>query len=749
MAHGVFPRCDAAFRFGYAHLVARPWIRVSEKVLPGSAVWYVFFRVNARRLWRAAVATALFVSAAATARPTAAARPMTIDVLSNRADLISGGDALVAIQLPARRTAGVRVDVDGRDITRSFRIRQNRRFEGLVTGLRVDRNVLTARQDGVGARITITNHPIGGPIFAGPQIQPWTCGAGARDKQCNQPPTYSFSYMSTRGGGLQSYDPNDPPGDVASTRTETGATVPFIVREERGVIDRDEYRIAVLFDPRQPWAPWSPQRGFNQKLVITHGASCDTSYAQGDAPDVMNSTVLARGYIVMSHALDNAGHNCNIVTQAESLVMTKEHLIERYGEIRYTIGSGCSGGSLVQQQVANAYPGLYQGISPQCSFPDAWSSAMQYEDYVLLRHYFERPQTWEPGIVWTPDQIAAVEGHINPANAITFTETIPDSGEPTRSCPGLASSKVYDERTNPHGVRCTLQDYMVNVFGRRKADGFAGVPWDDTGVAYGLRPLMTGKITPAQFVDLNAKIGGFNINKDFVPRRVVADPFALGAVYRSGAVDTASNLDQVGIIDLRGPDPGAFHDVYRTYAMRARLLREHGRFGNQLIWRGLAPVIGDGSYANDSIFALNRWIAAVERDGGSAALADKIVRDKPQDLVERCTDGGGFEIPTIGCDAIVESYTTPRIEAGMPFTDDVMKCELKPLRPSDFYPVMFTDSQWGSLRSAFSGGTCDYSKPGVNFQPTAPWQTYQDASGHVIYGGRPLGAPPVSTPLAR
>ena len=81
--------------------------------------------------------------------------------------------------------------------------------------------------------------------------------------------------------------------------------------------------------------------------------------------------------------------NCNILSEAESLVMAKEHVIDHYGEIKWTIGSGCSGGSLVQQQVANAYPGLYQGITPQCSFTDAWSSSMEYEDYYMLLNYFE------------------------------------------------------------------------------------------------------------------------------------------------------------------------------------------------------------------------------------------------------------------------------------------------------------------------------------------------------------------------
>ena len=36
----------------------------------------------------------------------------------------------------------------------------------------------------------------------------------------------------------------------------------------------------------------------------------------------------------MSTALDNAGHNCNIVTEAESLIMAKQHLIDHYGTLR-------------------------------------------------------------------------------------------------------------------------------------------------------------------------------------------------------------------------------------------------------------------------------------------------------------------------------------------------------------------------------------------------------------------------------
>jgi hypothetical protein len=65
-----------------------------------------------------------------------------------------------------------------------------------------------------------------------------------------------------------------------------------------------------------------------------------------------------------------------------------------------------------------------------------------------------------------------------------------------------------------------------------------------------------------------------------------------------------------------------------------------------------------------------------------------------------------------------------------------------PLRRGDYYPVIFTDAQWAQLEKAFPTGVCDWSKPGVEQQPTIPWQSYQDAAGAVVYGGRPLGAAP-------
>lgn len=682
---------------------------------------------------------------------------MPIEVLSNRADLISGGQALVTVHLPAGADPALtRVALNGNDITAAFAVRANGRYEGLVAGLVDGSNQLTATMPGAQGSLVVTNHPIGGPVFAGPQVQPWVCQAGAKDKQCNAPTTFAYQYKPAYAanggvglagvGGVSSfrdYDPSNPPPDglIAQTTTDQGVKVPYIVRIETGYLDRDQYQIASLFQPGKPWAPWAPQPQWNHKLLITHGASCGLDHTTGAAPDVVNDDGLSRGFIVMSTAADNAGHNCNIVTQAESLVMAKERVVEGYGEIRYTIGTGCSGGSLTQQQVANAYPGVYQGILPQCSFPDAWSTGQQLEDYVLLRRYFEDPSKWGMGVAWAPTQIAAVEGHPDHANAVELSTLYGPLPNPAASCAGVTAAQRWST-ANPHGVRCALQDYMINLFGPRPSDGYAGRPYDNVGAQYGYNALMAGVITPAQFVDLNNAAGSHDINYGWQPGRVAADRPALANAYRGGALNETNNMRDVAIVDLRGPDPGAFHDAYRAFAVRARLDRENGGHGNQVIWEGFAPIIGDVNYVRTGLLAMDRWLTAVEGDRRPVALARKIIDDRPADVHDQCSDGVGQVIPgqagEVACQAIVQVYSTPRVVAGSPLTTDITKCQLKPLVRSDYLPVQFTDAQWAALAHVFPSGVCDYSKPGVDQQPTIPWQTYQDGPGT----GHPLGAPP-------
>src|SRR3954453_23035059 len=271
-----------------------------------------------------------------------AARPAPrIEVLSNRADLISGGDALVQIDRPAGAlSAPVVADVDGRDVTSVFSDAGGGGMVGLGTGLAGGPNVLRAvLPAGRAARVTITNHPIGGPVFAGPQVQPWVCntqnppqnsgtsptvvpvGLGPpRDAQCDTPPAISYVYKDASSGQFAAYDPSKPPDPsaIATTTTDQGKKVPYVVRQEFGVQDRGIYAIAVLNAP----GAW------NHKLLTYFGASTAADHQQSQPSAVLDDMVLSRGFMAANSSLQVNGQNTNEDVNAEALMMLKEHIVE-------------------------------------------------------------------------------------------------------------------------------------------------------------------------------------------------------------------------------------------------------------------------------------------------------------------------------------------------------------------------------------------------------------------------------------
>ncbi len=698
----------------------------------------------------------------------------TLSVLSNRADLISGGDALIEVQLPEGIDAGaLSISLNGSDVGDQFAERGNGRVMALLSGLTVGSNTLSAHTPGSHvATLSIRNHPNGGPIFSGPQLSHWLCQEGAVDAQCNQAPSYTYLYKSTSPlkTGLQPYDPDNPPDDVADTTTASGDTLPFIVRQETGYQNRDQYTFLTLYRPGEDWQPWAPQSQWNRKLLVTHGGSCGSDRHTSTAPledyagtipanpafEQSYILALGRGFAVMSTALANNGHNCNIALQAEAQMMAKERFVEQYGELRYTMGTGCSGGALVQQQLANAYPGIYQGLITTCAYPDTFSAGTQFADYHLLRLYFENPSKWGEAIAWSPTQMAAVEGHLSHVNAVAadeglFKNAITPTGDCAKTPDGEDDS--YHPDTNPSGVRCGLLDAMINVFGPRPQAvwtdiekelqrGFAGIPIDNAGIQYGLQALRERTITPAQFVSLNATIGGLDVDIQHSAERTRADASALANLYRSGAVNVANRLNGVPIINATGPDPGAAHDAVHTFWARWRLDREHGHHDNHVIWSGPAPLIGDPNFILQAIDAMDRWLSAIEQDSIDATLAEKIVLNKPDDIHDQCSDGvGNVLLDTVCPEAILPIYGTPRTVAGDHNTADTMQCQLKPInRDDDYGPLPFSDAQWATLETVFADGVCDYSKPAVGLQPTLPWLSYQDTAGAVVYGGQPLPA---------
>jgi hypothetical protein len=705
-----------------------------------------------------AVCTLTLALAALPLAARAASGSPGIRVLSNRADLISGGDALVEVTTP-RHAREVRVWVNGRDITRSFKWRSGGRLLGLVGGLRVGSNDVVARvvdERGPAARLTITNHRVQGPLIAGAQVQPWICateqnGLGpAIDEACSAPTRYEFFYKSSATGQFLPYDPEDPPGDVAETTTDQGRTVPYVVRRERGVIDRGIYDIAVLFDPGKPWDPIAPQPGWNGKVLWPFGGDCQPNHVQ-PAPGgttVLDDRALSRGFAVASSGLNILGRNCNDVVSAEAMMMVKERLSDQYGPVRYTIGAGCSGGSMQVHWLAANYPGLLDGILPSCSYPDIWDTLQEAEDCSLLNRQFA-----QHAAQWTSTSQTAVTGHADPSVCLAWAPANnsgydriwldPDNGPAClgQRTVGETPPWVYNAQTNPTGERCTLPDYQVALLGTRPDDGFANRPYDNVGVQYGLEALQSGDVSPQQFVDLNASIGGYDIDWNWQPQRSQADPGALRNAYRGGRITYGRELAKVPIIDLRGTANVAnIHTDVHSYITRARLDEANGRHDNHVIWTTTAPIPGEPSAASEAFLLMDRWLAAIEADDRPMPLELKVLRHKPADAVDACWIASQKVTDRRQCDQAFPHYALPRIAAGGPLANDIIKCSLKPLRRSD-YNAEFTDDQWQRLQATFSQGVCDYRRPGVDQHPSIPWLTYESGPG-----GQPLGEPPASRP---
>ena len=742
--------------------------------------------MRARLLALLMLVTPLTVAATAS-QEAVAVGTLHVQVLSNRADLISGGDALVAVKLPKGvKVSAVQVRVGSRDVTRFFRVRPNGRFEGLVTGLPLGRSVLRAAAPGWAGQVTVVNHRNGGPVFSGPQVTYYQCQATAKDKQCNQPATYRFLYRSTdpTKAGLQPYDHANPPTDVASTTTDRGVTLPFIVRQEIGYQDRDQYTIMSLFRPGKFWRAWAPQNQWNHKLLITHGGSCGAAHAPGTPPladasgtipegipayENTYELALGKGFAVMSTALDNTGHNCNPVIEAESLVMAKERLVEQYGELRYTIGYGCSGGSIAEQTVANAYPGIYQGLVTQCTYPDAISTAGQFGDFHLLRTYFEDPSRWAPGVLWSPTQFADVEGHLAHVDAVAADEAFLKAAiNPQEACPGTKPtvagdrSTIYDAETNPGGVRCSVPEMMKNPLGPRPSSvwsaaeqkagfGFAALPVGNIGIQYGLTALQKGLILPSQFVDLNVKVGGLDVDGVHTDARLRADVGALRNAYRTGLINEFQHMSGVAIINLGGPDPGIAHDYSHAYWVKARLVRSQGNTANRVMWFGEFPVLGDLSWSKEAFLKVDQWLTRVERDHRAVPLAQKIAGDRPADVTDRCFNVDGLQAvpgpngPACEMPELQTNLGTPRTVAGGDQANDHNECQLKPLVRTDYGSVTFTDAEWAQLQAVFPTGVCDYSKPGIGATvANRTWLHYGTAS-QVVYGGAELPARPADS----
>ena len=437
---------------------------------------------------------------------------------------------------------------------------------------------------------------------------------------------------------------------------------------------------------------------------------------------VLNNEAVADGYAVASASLNVLQNNCNDVLSAETTMMVKEHFTKAFGAPVHTIGQGPSGGAMQQHLIAESYPGVLDGIIPIISFPDTLGETQITADCTLLDHYFSSAQNW------TDDQRTAVAGYVTwqtcKNNVAPYTPAVMNPS----TCDPSVKPLAFDPASNPNGARCTYADNEVNVYGRDPHTGFARRPYDNVGVQYGWAALNSGKISVDQFVDLNAKIGGFGINGDYVSARHAGDKEALRIAYETGRFDGGGGgLATTPIIDLRTyTETNDVHDRIRSFIMRERLKAANGNADNQVMLT-LPRAKGSPFAPNPQLIAVTReallnmdaWLDNIARDTSVDPLATKVARNKPKELADACWNDQGEKIvePAVygqpsKCNELYPTHADPRIAAGSAMKNEMIKCQLKPLNKAD-YSASFTPDQWNQLQSVFTGGVCDYSKPGV------------------------------------
>lgn len=768
----------------------------------------------------------------------------TLQTLSGRADMVSGGSALVEVKLPAGIAQSVvKVTLGTNDVSSAFTTRADGRTVGLVTGLANGANTLTVTSPNnafAGATLTITNHPIGGPVLLSSQVTPWICATpvptaasasapatnasglptAATDAQCNIATKASLFYrtltpvsVSAGDGGcsfvlpdpsptianpnpgtpanscFQPYVTGTTPAASVATTTPLGSTapVPYIVQVERGTINRGIYDIAVLFDPTKTWTANAPQPQWTGKVVYSFGASTGQPRLQfRTEQNWADGSALSRGFMVVDNSLTDSLYNSNRILTGETVMMMKEYITKTYGEIKYTMGNGCSGGSIGQNTVASTYPGLLDGIQVQCDYSDSITTGIEVADCVLLVNAYAGT-TW--GALMSSEGLTqaqidakktAINGHIDQTSCHAWNNYFGYNNKPgnytpryvadnaghlvpgasTNNCK-LPASQVYDPVSNPTGPRCGDPDLAVAVWGVAPGTSRANQTNDNVGVQYGFKALLSGAINPEEFVTLNEIVGGTDADSNLTTARSVADAAALPIAYKSGIVSSGAQLAKLPIIDLRGFDESplsggavGIHYIWRSFAERDRLDQDGGGHGNQVMWRFGTGLTAPPALALQSFLTMDSWLSSLVSSAPKATLnsertSAQVLAGKPTSAFDYCYLSTDTSFSTkvtdfnvCNTDPKLAIHASPRQVAGGARTENILKCTLKPLNFNDYTGITFTPTQQTRLQTVFSTGVCDYTQPGVGQQAPVSPQTY--AAGP---GGVPLGAAPVSSPL--
>ncbi len=632
-----------------------------------------------------------------------------VAVLSSEPDQVSNDEARIGIEMPdGLAMEEVAIDIDGRDVSEAFRVTDERRLEGRVDGLDEGDNTLsvsTSVGDVESASLTLTNHPASGPIFSGPQQDPFFCAVdddlanlelgAVLDEQCTVETVVSYKYRTTDNSWADYTPGQERPGDIATTTTIDGDEVDFIVRWERGSLNRFLYSLAIL-SPAPASADDAPDlSAWNERLIYYFQGGVAIGHYQGDPSRsrALFADGLGAGYAVAYSTGTKTGTHYNLELGGETALMVKSRFIAGYGVPEYTVGVGGSGGGIQQYVYAQNHPGLIDAGVPQYSYPDMVTQTIHIGDCELLERWMDLQVMEDPSSKWSTWENRTWLIGLNASSAVSndvvdfgLTPWLqPGSTECTASWRGLSPLAL-----NPHfgeapgitpeqqaEVEWTHFADLINIYGRAE-DGFAATTWDNVGVQYGLQALRDGNISPDEFLDLNWEVGSWKNEPEMVQEgcpfildlcfaleddrplypdqidpwswrnantatadapapRKAADPGAIAAAVDSGMVNHGAV--EIPLIDQRHylEEELDMHNTHQSFAARQRLLDFDGDASNQVIWFIDRNPDGDNFDNTMAAFAaLDEWMANI-RANPDASVGE----NRPDSAVDSCFDRNG------------------------------------------------------------------------------------------------------------
>ncbi|MFO7553321.1 MAG: DUF6351 family protein [Haliea sp.] len=633
-----------------------------------------------------------------------------LTVLSSAADQVSNSEARVGIAVPDGVPLDqVTVTVDGRDVSSAFDTSVNGydlegRVEDLVEGSNLLQVSSTAGEI-PDASLTLVNHPSAGPIFSGPQQSPFFCAVDDHlanlelgpvlDEQCGVATVVSYVYR-TSDGNWAPYEPGQSrPADMTTTTTTDGEEVDFIVRWERGTLNRFLYSIAVL-SPGAADTDLPDPGAWNKRLIYYFQGGVAIGHYQGNPSRSRALYVdgLAAGYAVAYSSGTKTGTHYNLEVGAETAIMVKSRFVSAYGLPDYTVGVGGSGGGIQQYVYGQNHPGLIDAGVAQYAYPDMVTQTIHIGDCELLERWMDFQVQADPNSKWADwnnrSWLIGLNGSNDiPNDVVSFGLTpwlAPGSDECTAAWRGLSPLALNPHFGEAPGITAEQQAEiewthfadLVNIYGRAD-DGFARATWDNVGVQYGLQALRDGNITAAEFLDLNWNIGSWknepemvqegcpflldqcfalDMNRSLYPEQIdpwswrnantpgsdtspaprkQADPGAITAAFDSGMVNQGAV--EIPLIDTRHylEEELDMHNSHQSFAARQRLLNHDGDASNQVIWftdRNPEGAHHDNTMA--AFAAIDKWM-----DNIRANPERTVGENRPAEATDRCFDSSG------------------------------------------------------------------------------------------------------------